>query len=192
VKSKVIIVSAPSGAGKTSVVRHLLSVFPELEFSVSACSRPRRDNETEGKDYYFMTQDEFRDRIGKEEFVEWQEVYPGRYYGTLRSELDRIWNAGKFPLFDLDVVGGYNMKNLFGEKALSLFIMPPSEEVLEKRLRGRNTETEESLRERIRKARYELTFTEKSDVVILNEVLENACAEAERKVRDFLPAHEIH
>ena len=185
-QGRAIIVSAPSGAGKTSIVKHLLSAIPRLEFSISACSRPKRENETDGKDYYFITAEDFRKKIDAAEFVEWQEVYPGSYYGTLKSELDRIWQEGKIPLFDLDVVGGINLKNYFGSAALAIFISPPSLRELENRLRNRNTESEESLGKRLGKMEYELGFAGKFDVSVTNDDLDNASDEATRKVNGFL------
>jgi len=183
---KAIIISAPSGAGKTTIVKHLLGVIPELEFSVSACSRAKRDGETDGKDYYFISADEFRKKIGNEEFVEWEEVYPGNYYGTLKSELDRIWGKGSYPIFDVDVIGGLNLKKYFGEKALAICIKPPSIFALEERLYKRGTETEESFRQRLEKAEGELASADRFDVTIVNDQLENAYTETVNIVKDFL------
>lgn len=188
---KAIIVSAPSGAGKTTIVKHLLKEIPQLSFSVSACSRPKRENETDGKDYYFISADEFREKIVNEEFVEWQEVYPGNYYGTLKSELDRIWEKGCFPIFDVDVVGGLNLKKYFGEKALAIFISAGSLEELKKRLINRNTESIESLGKRLSKAEYEMSFSGGFDKMIVNDQLENACREAIRITNDFLSSEQI-
>lgn len=185
-KQKAIIVSAPSGAGKTTIVRHLLSVIPELEFSVSACSRLKREGETDGRDYCFISVEEFRQKIADEEFVEWEEVYPGNYYGTLKSELQRIWEKGSFPIFDVDVIGGLNLKKYFGEKALAICIKPPSISELKERLRKRGTETEESFLRRLGKAENELAFADRFDVVIVNDLLENAYTEAASIVRNFL------
>lgn len=183
--NKAIIISAPSGAGKTTIVKHLLENIPELEFSVSACSRSIREGEADGKDYYFMTPDEFRKKIANNEFIEWQEVYPGNYYGTLKSELDHIRDAGKNPIFDVDVVGGLNLKKYFGEAALALFIQPPSQEDLENRLRNRNTDDVESLEKRIAKAEYELSFAGRFDRIIINDNLEKACENAIQEVEQF-------
>ena len=183
---KAIIVSAPSGAGKTTIVRHLLEVIPSLEFSVSACSREKRDGETDGRDYHFISADEFRKKIENDEFVEWEEVYPGSYYGTLKSELQRIWEKGCFPIFDVDVVGGLNLKKYFGDKALAICIKPPSLSALKERLQKRGTETEESFRKRLGKAEKELTFAEHFDIIIMNDKLENACKEAIVVVNNFL------
>jgi guanylate kinase len=173
--NKTIIVSAPSGAGKTTIVKMLLENIPQLAFSVSACSRAKREGETHGKDYYFISADDFRRKIERGEFVEWQEVYPGSYYGTLKSELERIWADKKIPIFDVDVLGGQNLKKYFGDDALAIFISPPSLKILEERLRNRGTETEESIRKRIGKAEYEMTFASNFDKVIVNDDLENAC-----------------
>jgi guanylate kinase len=181
-----IIVSAPSGAGKTTIVKHLLKVIPRLEFSVSACSRSKREEETDGKDYYFMSADDFRKKIAGDEFVEWQEVYPGSYYGTLKSEMDRIWSTGKAPIFDVDVVGAVNLKKYFGTRGLGIFIHPPSIEELEHRLRKRGTESEETLRKRVDKAAYELTFATQFDKIIVNDNLEVKCREIVDLVRSFL------
>jgi guanylate kinase len=183
---KAIIVSAPSGAGKTTIVRHLLSVIPRLAFSVSACSRPKRAEETDGKDYYFISAGEFRQKISRDEFVEWQEVYPGSYYGTLKSEMERIWSVQKAPVFDVDVKGAVNLKKYFGDLGLSIFIHPPSIQELEHRLRKRGTESEETLKKRIDKAAYELTFAERFDRVIINDDLERKSQEVTTIVSRFL------
>lgn len=183
---KAIIVSAPSGAGKTTIVKHLLKVIPQLEFSISACSRSNREGETDGKDYYFITQDDFRLKISRDEFVEWQEVYPGSYYGTLKSEMDRIWSLGKTPIFDVDVVGAVNLKKYFGDAGLGIFIHPPSIEELEHRLIKRGTESEETLHKRLDKAAYELTFAIHFDRIIVNDDLEAKCHEIAGMVRKFL------
>jgi len=183
---KAIIVSAPSGAGKTTLVRHLLAAFPRLEFSVSATSRPKRENETEGKDYYFLTAEQFREKVKSDEFVEWQEVYPGSCYGTLKRELQRIWDKDAVPLFDVDVFGGMNLKKYFGDSGLSLFVQSPSRAILEQRLRNRNSDSEESLQKRIGKAEYELSFSGQFDAIIVNDKLEKAVADASQRVRQFL------
>ncbi len=185
--NKLIIIAAPSGSGKTSVTRHLLKTFPDhLAFSVSATTRPPRHYEKDKVDYYFINADEFRVRIQKDEFVEWEMVYEGRYYGTLKSELHRIWDQDKTPLLDVDVKGGLNIQKLFPDTALSLFIEPPSIEELERRLKARGTETPESLKARINKASLELTFKKYFNNAILNDNLERACKEAEDIVRKFL------
>jgi guanylate kinase len=183
---KAIIVSAPSGAGKSTIVQHLMKELPQLAFSVSACSRNKRESETDGVHYYFISADEFRKKIVTQEFVEWEEVYPGSYYGTLKSELERIWNLGKFPVFDVDVVGGLNLKKYFGDDALALFIQPPSEEELEVRLRNRNTESEESLLKRLGKAKQELSTAGQFDRIVVNDDLDVACGEALQIVKNFL------
>lgn len=185
-KGKCIIFSAPSGAGKTTIVRHLLNRFPELAFSISACSRPIRKHEVDGKDYYFLTPDEFRAKIKEEAFLEWEEVYEGRYYGTLKEEIDRIWKAGKTVIFDVDVVGGVNIKKYFGEQALSIFVQVPSVDVLKERLVKRSTETEEDLQRRISKAQDEMQYADQFDVTLMNNELDEALKKAEALVRDFL------
>jgi len=184
---KIIIIAAPSGAGKTSITKHLLNTFPgELAFSISCATRPPRSYEVNGKDYYFITPEEFKKRIDAGEFAEWEMVYEGKYYGTLKSELQRIWNENKVPLLDVDVNGGLNVQQQYRFSTLSLFIQPPSLEELKKRLQARGTETPESLAARINKASFELTFKEKFDKPIINDVLENACTEAANVVGEFL------
>jgi guanylate kinase len=183
---KIIIVSAPSGAGKTTIVRHLLQKFPQLGFSVSATSRKIREGEKDGREYYFVSSDEFRLLISNEKLLEWQEVYPGSYYGTMVSEVKRINEAGQFPVFDVDVVGGLNIKKMYGGNALALFIKPPSFEILETRLRARATDSEESLQNRLKKAKWELTFEDGFDKVIVNNTLEAAFEQAGLLVSDFL------
>jgi guanylate kinase len=187
-KGRAIIFSAPSGSGKTTIVRHLLKAIPVLEFSISACSRKPRENELHGRDYYFLTREEFRTGIERNEFLEWEEVYEGHYYGTLKTELERIWHAGKHAIFDVDVVGGSNLKGIFGDDALAVFVRPPSLEVLEQRLRDRSTDPEEKIRDRIAKASSEMEYADRFDVIIVNDRLEDTLAEAERIVRDFLPS----
>ncbi|RMG75925.1 MAG: guanylate kinase [Bacteroidetes bacterium] len=185
-KGKCIIISAPSGAGKTTIVHHLLKIFPELEFSVSATSRPRRANEQNGKDYYFLSPEEFKKRIENNEFIEWEEVYPNQYYGTLKSEIERIWNEGKHVIFDVDVVGGLNLKKIFKDRALAIFIMPPSMEVLEERLRQRKTEAEEKIKMRLNKAKEEIAKAKEFDKIVVNDNLSHAVADAEKFIRNFL------
>ena len=183
---KMIIVSAPSGAGKTTIVRHLLDSGLNLEFSVSATSRLIRFGEMDGREYHFITSDSFRQKIKDGELFEWQEVYPGSYYGTLRSEIDKIHANSHFPIFDVDVVGGMNIKKMVGKQALALFIQPPSYEILEQRLRSRKTDTEASLQKRLEKVRWELEFADKFDKIIINDQLVHAFLEAEQTVRAFL------
>jgi guanylate kinase len=183
---KMIIVSAPSGAGKTTIVKHLLESDLNLEFSVSATSRPIRPGEVNSREYHFITTDEFRNRINKGELLEWQEVYPGSYYGTLKSEVDRIHANGHFPIFDVDVVGGLNIKKMYGEDALAIFVQPPSYEILEQRLIARATDSQESLKKRLDKVKWELEFANKFDTVIVNDRIEEAYHDAEQAVSDFL------
>ena len=183
---KVIIFSAPSGAGKSTIVNHLLGRGLGLEFSVSATCRAPRGQEQHGKEYYFFTREEFEKRIAAGEFLEYEEVYPGCFYGTLKSEVERIWSEGHTVLFDVDVVGGLNIKKKFGETALSVFIQPPSVAALRERLIGRATDSPEKIEERVAKAEYELTFAADFDTIIVNDKLEDALREAELKVRQFL------
>jgi guanylate kinase len=182
---KVIIFSAPSGAGKSTIVGHLLEKFPFLEFSISATSRAPRGSEQNGKEYYFITADEFRRRIDAGELVEYQEVYPGSFYGTLKSEVERIWAKGHIILFDIDVKGGVNLKKLYGTQAMAVFVQPPSLQVLEERLRNRGTDSESAIETRIAKAREELTYAPHFDKVIVNDKLEDSFAQAEKIVTDF-------
>ena len=183
---RLIIFSAPSGAGKTTIVRHLLGLDLGLAFSVSATTRPIRAGEVDGRDYLFMSVDEFKGRVAAGEFVEWEEVYPGRFYGTLRSELERIWNEGHHALFDIDVIGGLDLKEVYQTRALAVFVSPPSVEVLEQRLRERGTENGETLRMRIAKAVHEMSYMDRFDAVITNDELATAMREAESLVRRFL------
>ena len=186
-QGKIIIFSAPSGAGKTTIVRHLVNVLPELSFSISACTRDRRGrSEVNGKDYYFITPEEFREKVGNDEFVEWEEVYEGAFYGTLKSEIERIWAEGKHAILDVDVKGGLSVKNFYKDRALAVFVKPPSIEELSKRLVARNTDSASSISSRIFKAKFELSFEDQFDEVIVNENLEDAFAKAEKLVRGFL------
>ena len=187
-KGKCVIFSAPSGAGKTTIVHHLLGQNIGLEFSVSACSREPRPNEVNGKDYYFLGVEGFKQKIDEDAFVEWEEVYTDNFYGTLRSEVERIWKNGKAVIFDVDVIGGLNLKKIFGENALAVFVEPPSVNELEKRLRGRSTETEEKIAQRLAKAREEISYSEQFDVILINDDLEKACDQAEMLVKNFLAA----
>ena len=186
-QGKAIIFSAPSGAGKTTLVRHLMGIEDlRLSFSVSATTRPMRDYEVAGKDYYFITPEEFLKRVKNGDFIEWEEVYTNQYYGTLYSEVERIWNNGGHVIFDLDVIGGLNLKKILGDRALSIFVKAPSVAVLEERLRKRSTESPEKIEQRVAKAQHEMAYEPRFDRVIVNEQLEKALREAEDCVRQFL------
>src|SRR5882672_5084760 len=183
---KAIIFSAPSGSGKTTLVHHLLKNNPDLGFSISAATRDKRGRKEEnGKDYFFLTPEEFKHKIDNNEFVEWEEVYAGNFYGTLKSEIERIWAEGKNVIFDVDVKGGINLKKFFGDKALAIFVKVPSMEVLKERLKERGTETEETLSRRVFKANFEMSFQENFDVVLLNEDLERSLKEAQKLYDNF-------
>ncbi|MGW8123739.1 guanylate kinase [Roseivirga echinicomitans] len=187
VKGKAFIFTAPSGSGKTTIVKHLLSVNPHLGFSISASTRDKRGrSEENGKDYYFLSKEEFRQKIEDDAFVEWEEVYTGNYYGTLKSEVERIWAEGRHVVFDVEVKGALKLKEYFGDKALAVFVKVPSMEELKKRLTGRGTESAESLSQRFYRAEFEMTFENKFDVTLVNENLEESCAQAEVLVTDFL------
>jgi guanylate kinase len=185
-KGRLIIFSAPSGAGKTTIVQHLLTKIPQLEFSISATTRKPRGDERNGKDYYFISKEEFLHRIAKKEFVEFEEVYTGTFYGTLRTEIDRIWQKGKVAIFDIDVQGGLHLKRKYDRQALAVFVQPPSLEVLIERLTGRGTDTIEKLKERVIKAEKELNYAPEFDVILKNYDLQTACGEAEELVRQFI------
>ncbi|GAA4214624.1 guanylate kinase [Pedobacter jeongneungensis] len=185
-QGKLIIFSAPSGAGKTTIVHHLLTKFPELSFSISATTRELRGAETHENDYYFISKEEFLHKVARQEFVEFEEVYNGTFYGTLRSEIERIWNDGKHVIFDIDVEGGIRLKRKYEDDALAIFVQPPSLEVLKERLSGRGTDSPEKLQERFIKAEKELLYADKFDVILKNYDLATACAEAEQLVGDFL------
>ena len=185
-EGKLVIFSAPSGAGKTTIVKHLLSRNLNFGFSISATTRKPRGAEQNGKDYYFLSVEEFKNKIESEEFLEWEEVYPGCFYGTLKSEVDRICKNGQNILFDVDVVGGGNIKKYYGAKALAVFIQPPSIQELEKRLLARSTDHIEVIKERIAKAEQELTYIHLFDIIIINDQLDVALREAEEKVSEFL------
>ena len=177
---KAFIFSAPSGSGKTTIVRHLLNTNSDLGFSISASTRDRRGRtEQHGKDYYFLSPDEFKKKIDGNEFIEWEEVYEGNFYGTMKSEIERIWSEGKNVIFDVDVKGGLNLKQYFGDKALAIFVKVPSLEVLKERLKDRGTESPESLSRRLFKANFEMSFQDKFDYVLVNENLEKSLAEAQ-------------
>ncbi len=186
ISNKVVIVSAPSGSGKSTIVGHLMSVFPELEFSISATSRQPRGTERDGVEYYFISADEFRGRIAEGEFVEYEEVYEGKFYGTLRSEVERIWAGGHTIIFDVDVKGGINLKRIFGDRALSVFIKAPSIEVLRQRLENRGTDSPEVIEERVAKAAIEMLDADRFDRILINDSLPVCKAEAERVVSDFI------
>ena len=183
---KVIIFSAPSGSGKTTIIKRLLTYFPEFEFSISATSRQARAGEVEGQDYYFLTKESFDEKVKKDLVLEWEEVYAGTCYGTLKSEIERIWANGKIVVFDVDVLGGMRLKQYFGSKALSIFVMPPSIEVLEQRLRIRNTETEEAIQKRLSRSSLELQPSPKFDITVVNNILEQAVDEAKINIQSFL------
>lgn len=183
---KALIFSAPSGSGKTTIVKHLLEQNRDLGFSISASTRDKRGRkETNGVDYYFLSPEDFKNKIDAQEFIEWEEVYAGNFYGTLKSEIERIWNEGKNVIFDVDVRGGLSLKNYFGDKALSVFVRVPTMEILEKRLNERGTESEESLSRRIFKAKFEMTFQDKFDKALMNGDLNFAKAEAQRLYEEF-------
>ncbi|HEU0064977.1 MAG TPA: guanylate kinase [Flavisolibacter sp.] len=187
IQQKILIITAPSGAGKTSITRYLLNRYSEkLSFSVSAATRQARRNEINGKDYYFITQEDFMNKIQHEEFVEWEMVYEGKYYGTLKSELQRIWNLNKIPVLDIDVKGAIHVQNQYPETTLSIFIEPPSVDELKRRLEYRGTETSESLNARVSKSAYELSFKHSFNHIIVNNNLEQACHEAVQVVDAFI------
>lgn len=186
-KGKAVIFSAPSGSGKTTIVKHLINTIPDLGFSISACTRDKRGREeVNGKDYYFLTPEEFKSKIDKGDFIEWEEVYAGNFYGTLKEEIQRIWDNGKHVIFDVDVKGGLNLKNYFGDKALAIFVKVPSMDDLIHRLRDRGTESEDSLSRRIYKAKFEMTFEDKFDMTLVNKDLVDSYKEAEKMVSYFL------
>jgi len=185
-KGKIILITAPSGAGKTSITHYLLNNYSQLCFSISAATRLPRGEEKDGLDYYFMSQEDFEDKINDNAFIEWEMVYEGKYYGTLKSEIERIWAAGKVPILDIDVKGAIHVKSQFKDNCLSLFIEPPSIDVLKKRLEGRGTDSAENIATRVSKAAYELSFSHHFDNCILNEELTKACAETEQVICKFL------
>ena len=186
-QGKAIIFSAPSGSGKTTIVRHLLETNENLGFSISACTRDKRGrNEENGKDYYFLTPEEFKAKIDKDEFIEWEEVYAGNFYGTLKSEIERIWSQGKHVLFDVDVKGGLHLKDYFKEKGLAVFVKVPSLEILEQRLHDRQTDSSSSISQRLFKAKFEMGFEGKFDVTLVNEDLEDSLKKAQDLVDNFI------
>ena len=185
-QNKIIIITAPSGSGKTSITRHLMTAYPQLAFSVSAATRSPRGSERNGVDYYFISVDNFKEKIQRNEFVEWEMVYEGKYYGTLKSELNRIWQKNEVPILDIDVKGAIHVQQQYPQQTLSIFIQPPSVEELKKRLEGRGTETKESLAARVNKASYEISFKNHFNKVIINDELGRACKEAEEVVGRFL------
>jgi guanylate kinase len=190
-KGKLIIFSAPSGSGKTTLVHHLLNTNINLGFSISACTRDRRGrDEQNGKDYYFLTPEEFKQKIDADEFVEWEEVYVGAFYGTLKAEIQRLWDSGKHVLFDVDVQGGLKLKEYYGDQALSVFVKVPDEKTLRKRLIGRGTETEDSLSKRLFKVHFEMSFQDRFDVVLVNDQLEDSYTKAQKLIDDFIQ-HDI-
>jgi len=183
---KLIVISAPSGAGKTSIVHQLLKDIPELSFSVSACSRESRENEVHGKDYYYLGVEGFRQKIKENAFLEWEQVYENQYYGTLKSEIERIWSEGKSVIFDVDVVGGLNIKKQYSKESLSIFIMPPSLEVLAERLIDRGSESDESVKKRLDKAEEEISKNKQFDTIILNDDFEIACEQIKKVITNFI------
>ncbi len=186
IHQKILIITAPSGAGKTSITHFLMREFPVLQFSISAATRDARGNEKHGVDYYFISMDEFKQKIQQKEFAEWEMVYEGKYYGTLKSELKRIWSNQRVPVLDIDVKGALHVQQQYPENTLSIFVEPPSVDALKIRLQARGTETEESLQARVSKASYEISFKDHFDKVIVNDNLDNACAQAKIIVGNFL------
>ena len=183
---KLIVISAPSGAGKTSIVHYLLKNITELAFSVSACSREKRENEIHGEDYYFLGVESFKNKISENAFLEWEQVYKNQYYGTLKSEVERIWSAGKTVIFDVDVVGGLNIKKQYPAECLAIFIMPPSLEVLQERLVARASESAESLQKRLDKAEEEIAKDQEFESIILNDDFDIACKKTMEVIHDFI------
>jgi guanylate kinase len=185
-QKKIIIITAPSGSGKTTITHHLLKTIPQLSFSISAATRQARVYEKDGVDYYFISAEEFQKKIHENEFVEWEMVYEGKYYGTLKSELERIWKENKTPLLDIDVKGAIHVQRQYPESSLCIFIQPPSIDELRKRLESRGTESQSSINARVNKAAYELSFREEFEKIIINKDLQQACTEAEKIVQSFI------
>lgn len=184
---KAFIFSAPSGSGKTTIVKHLISNRSDLGFSISACTRDKRGrSEENGKDYYFLTPDEFKKNIDEGAFIEWEEVYEGNFYGTLKSEIQRIWDSGNHVIFDVDVKGGLNLKKYFGDRALAIFVKVPSMDALTERLKDRGTESEQSLSRRLYKAKFEMSFEDKFDVTLVNDDMQKSFEQAEKLINDFI------
>lgn len=184
-EGKLIVITAPSGAGKTTIVKHLLSRYDDIGFSISATTRARRESEVDGKDYHFLSREEFKQKIADDAFIEYEEVYEGQYYGTLLSEVDRLWQEQKHIIFDIDVNGAENIKQKYGDRCLAIFIKPPSLNILIERLKNRKTETPSSLRTRINRIKKELTFERRFDRILVNDVLEVACKEGEIMIESF-------
>ena len=185
-QGKLILFCGPSGSGKTTIVHHLLKINPRLAFSVSATTRPKRETEKDGIDYHFLSVDEFKEKINRDEFIEWEEVYTNRFYGTLKEEIEKIWKQNKVVIFDVDVEGGLKIKKKFSDEMLAVFVMPPTVDDLLKRLHARETETAESLKIRIAKSEHELTYSSRFDKLLINDEKEKACKEAEKLVEEFL------
>lgn len=183
---KIVIISSPSGAGKTTIVRRLLERHNEFMFSVSATTRPKRNGEIDGKDYYFLTETEFRNKIDSNEFAEWEEVYAGKFYGTLKMEIERIWETGKTGIFDIDVKGALSLKGVYRQQALTIFIAPPSFATLEERLKNRGTEDPVALKERLKRASFEMEFRERFDKSVVNDDLEGALKQTEKLIQMFI------
>lgn len=183
---KIILLTAPSGSGKTSIVKYLMKKFPVLSFSISATTRAPRSNEIEGRDYYFISESDFKEKIKNKEFLEWEMVYEGKYYGTLKTEIQRIWSEKKIPLLDIDVQGAIHVQQQYPVNTMSVFVQAPSLEELKNRLQGRGSETEDSLQARLSKATYEMSFKDSFQNIIINDEFDKACEEAETLVHDFL------
>jgi guanylate kinase len=184
--NKIILITAPSGSGKTSIVKHLMKEFPSLAFSVSATTRRPRENEKDGKDYYFISEKDFREKIHNKEFLEWEMVYEGKYYGTLKSDIERIWKENKVPVLDIDVQGAIHVQQQYPVNTISIFIQPPSIQELKRRLKLRGSETEDSLQARLNKSTYEMTFKNHFENIVVNENFVTACKEVEKIIQEFL------